>query len=219
MEQISKSAPLHNQVYDILINTLLEGEYAPGERIVETKLADKFGVSRAPVREAIRMVIKDGLIVQNGNFLYVYQTTIQDIINVYQCRSSLESLAARLAAKHITNDQLQHLSNNIIETRAALKDKAVNEVVRLNTEFHDLIVLGSQNEQLVQLMGGIRKKVLYMRNSVFRHFYRKDQYLDEHELIYKAIEQKNEQKAEEEMKIHINNDLLALKSLYSEKFK
>ena len=215
--EILKAQPLHEQVYHILLNMLLDGEFNPGERLVETRLADQLNVSRGPIREAIRMMIKDGLLVQQGNTVIAYRATLEDIIGVYQCRSSLESLAARLSVHHMTEEKIRYLTTNISNTRQALLDQEVQEVIRLNTEFHDCIIESSHNDSLIQLMKGIRMKILYMRNNMFRNFYRSDEYLAEHQAVLDAIQERSEEKAEEKMKEHINSDLKVMTDLFTQK--
>ncbi|WP_134702259.1 GntR family transcriptional regulator [Ammoniphilus sp. YIM 78166] len=215
--EIQKAQPLHEQVYHILLNMLLDGEFEPGERLVETRLADQLNVSRGPIREAIRMLIKDGLLVQQGNTVIAYRATLEDIIGVYQCRSSLESLAARLSVHHMTEEKITYLTTNISNTRIAVLDQKVQDIVRLNTEFHDCIIECSHNDSLIQLMKGIRMKIYYMRNNMFRNFYRDDEYLAEHQSILDAIQERSEVKAEEMMKVHINNDLQAMTELFNQK--
>jgi DNA-binding GntR family transcriptional regulator len=215
MRQITKSEPLHSQVYHSMIQMLFEGQFEPGERIIELKLAERLGVSRGPIREAIRMLTKDGLLVDSDGSVCVYNPMLKDIIEVYQCRESLESLAARLAAQVITKAQIQQLEAVLENTRQAIESENKRQIVALNTEFHELIVEASGNKQLIELMTMLKNKVQYMRNTMFRLYYRKDNYLDEHYSIFEQIAKGNEIQAEMEMKSHIQNDLKAFHSLYT----
>ncbi|WP_167577780.1 GntR family transcriptional regulator [Ammoniphilus sp. YIM 78166] len=210
-----KSEPLHSQVYQTMMQMLFEGHFEPGERIIELKLAERLGVSRGPVREAIRMLTKDGLLVDHDGSVCVYNPILKDIIEVYQCREYLESLAARLAAETATKQQIQQLEAVLEKTGQAIALEDKRQIVKLNTAFHELIVIASGNHQLIELMTMLKNKVQYMRNTLFNLYYRKDNYLEEHYAIYNQIAQGNAVQAEAEMKKHIQNDLRAFYSLYN----
>lgn len=89
MGKIIKSESLHLQSYNLIKEAIMEGRLQPNERVVEAKVAGKLGVSRGTVREAIRMLIQDGLLIYNEGFVRVYQPNVQDIIDIFQCRESL----------------------------------------------------------------------------------------------------------------------------------
>jgi DNA-binding GntR family transcriptional regulator len=206
---ILKADPLHIQVYEEIKASLLKDKYTPGERLVEVKLAEELGVSRGPVREALRMLIKDGLVVEEKGYLYVYKPTITDVIEIYQCRQSLESLAAKLMAQKGDEKANQELLNIIENTKLNIIEKNDQKVVELNTQFHNTIVMNSGNSHLIHLTKMIRSKVMYMRTNILKNYrkYDKIDYLYEHERIAEAIIQGEPARAEEEMKIHLNNDL------------
>jgi DNA-binding GntR family transcriptional regulator len=211
---IQRPGPLHEQAYQILLTMFLEGEYQPGERLVETKLATKLGVSRGTIREAVRMLIKDGLLTQNESAIYIYKPTLQDVIDLYECRERLESLAAKLAAVNITESFEKQINEVLVKSKL---EKHPSILVELNTHFHELIIRASGNNQLIGLLETIRTKSLYMRNNILRDYYMtsdRKNYIYEHEQIFRAIKEKNPSKAEEEMSNHIKNDLHAFYELF-----
>lgn len=214
MLSIVKTEPLHAQLYQLIKKRLIEGFYSPGERLVEVRLAEEFEVSRAPVREAMRMLVQDELLIQNGNRLYVFEPTLQDMVDIYQCRKRLESLAARLAALNINDVQLESLCNIIEETNEAWNREDMTQVVQLNTCFHETVLNASGNGQLISLTNMIRDKVTYLRNCSFKGNVRGVSFLREHERIVAALRGRNGEKAEIEMNGHIENDLQALISLF-----
>ena len=218
--QVVRLKPLHEQVYQAFLLSLMEGQYQPGERLVETKLAEAFGVSRGTIREAIRMLIKDGLLTRNESVIHVYKPTLQDVIDLYQCRERLESLAARLAAKNMTKNLEKQIKEVLIKSQQTLGEENPYRVVELNTQFHELIITASGNNQLIGLLETIRMKSLYMRNNILRDYYissNRKSYLNEHEQIFKAILEKNPNKAEQEMSHHIQNDLNAFYTLFEKR--
>lgn len=207
MKQIVKAEPLHIQAYHVMKNLFLKGDFKPGERITEMQFADKLGISRGPLREAIRMLIHDGLLIQDGRSLLLYQPTLEDIIDVFQCREYLELLAVRLASSHMTSTLEEKLSQNIDNLRVAISKKSKNEISAFDQEFHDLIIEASQNKQLIELMTNIKNKITYMRNNIFRHYHTRLDFVDEHERIFHALVENDITKAEKEMKSHIENNL------------
>src|SRR5690554_5895330 len=102
MHKIIKSDLLHNQVYSVLFDMIMKGELEPAEKLVETRIAKELEVSRGTLREALQMLIKDGLVIKEDKNMYIYNPDQKDVIDLYVCRKSLESTAAQLAAENIT---------------------------------------------------------------------------------------------------------------------
>jgi len=204
MREIKKTEPLHIQAYQIVKEKILKGEYEPSERLVESKLAEQLGVSRGTVREALRMLTKDELLEQKESSLYVYNPSPDDILDIYECRRSLESLSVKLAAKNITDELLQELEQIILDSKEALAQNDTEKHTFLNQQFHDTIALSSKNKQLVQLFEVINAKVLYIRNCILKeHFYSLSVLINDHEQIYLALKDRDANKAEFAMNEHI----------------
>ncbi len=204
-EMISKVEPLHIQVYNILKNSIINGEFQPGERITEVGLAKMLSVSRGPVREVIRMLIQDGLLVQEDGQTLVYQPTKKDINEVFLCRESLEGLATRLAADNMTADIKEQFLSNIKQTKESIERQDANELSRLDQQFHEMIIKTSQNKQLIQIAGIIQAKVAYMRNQILSHFYKKFvDTVDEHYHIVQLLVEGDASQAEKQMRVHIS---------------
>src|SRR5690625_4034060 len=204
MGQIIKSESLHVQAYNILKQSILDGERKPYERIVEAKIAGTLGISRGHVREAIRMLIQDGLLEYNNGFVKVYAPKVEDIVEIFQCRESLESLAIKLAIHNLTAELQKKIEKNLVETKEVVdQGKALKQ---LDQQFHTIIIEGSNNRHLMQLLDMIKTKIHYMRNSMIgATFY--PTLLEEHERIYQAILDKNEEKASMLMSKHIQRGL------------
>ncbi|RAP77900.1 GntR family transcriptional regulator [Paenibacillus montanisoli] len=201
---ISKVKPLYSQAYILLKNSITNGEFQPGERITELRLAEMFGISRGPVREVIRMLIQDGLLTQNEGPIQVYNPTKEDIIEVFLCRECLEALATRQAAHRMTPDMRDQLLLNVDNTRKAIDEQNASELCRLDQQFHELVIEASGNRQLIELSSVIQAKVAYMRNQILSHFYQHFiDTVDEHLRIVQALTDGDAHKAEEEMRHHI----------------
>lgn len=204
MGKIVKPESLHVQAYNILKQSIMDGERKPSERIVEAKVAGTLGISRGPVREAIRMLIQDGLLVYNDGFVKVYEPTIIDIKEIFQCRESLEILAIKLAIENMNEAFLQELQTNIRETKQTLDQGIL--LKQFDQQFHTIIINASENKHLIQLLEVIKSKIHYMRNSmVGATFY--PTLIDEHEKIYESIVAKDTEKATELLSIHIQRGL------------
>lgn len=212
--EVIKSDPLHLQLYAALKKRLVQGEYEPGERIVETRLAESFQISRAPVREAIRMLIQDGLLEQKGKNVLVYQPNRQEILNLFLCRQNLESLAARLAAERASKEQRESLLEIIRLTREAWAKEDEDTVFELNTKFHHTIAIAAENDPLLHLINTIDAKVMYARNVIFKDLIHNIRFIDQHESIARAIIQQKPNLAEAEMKNHLEYDIEVYKKAY-----
>jgi len=218
MSAIVKSEPFHVQAYKKIQSNLLENVYSPGEKLTETALATQLGVSRGPIREAIRLLIHEGLLIQKGVHVYVYNPTLEDAEDVYQCRERLEPFGAGLAALNITESGKKKLAEIIKDTEIALKYDAPNsEIAKLNSSFHEQIVLCSGNKQLIQIMKTILAKSSYTRNVLLGDYKRKDAFTKEHTEIVNEIINGNQEQAEKAMKLHIEKDFTKWKEIFSER--
>ncbi|WP_051348453.1 GntR family transcriptional regulator [Peribacillus kribbensis] len=218
MKTIKKTESLHTQAYHIVKGMIMEGKFSPGERAVESKIAEQLGVSRGTVREAVRMLTKDDLLVQKDGVLLVYNPDSKDIEDLYECRKSLESLSVKLAAEHISEAQLAKLEKTILGSREAMTSKNTKEYTSLNQQFHDIIAESSNNKQLLALYNVINTKLLFIRNCILSEY--SSSFADlvyDHEQIFLALKERDSQKAEAEMLKHIDRSRNIAKSANIEK--
>jgi DNA-binding GntR family transcriptional regulator len=216
MKSIIKSEPLHLQSYRIIKEGILTGDHASGHRITELGLSRELGVSRGTIREAVKMLIQDGLLVQRDGNIYIFEPTLEVAVDLYLCREKLESLAAKLAARNILPSQKEELKIVLEKTKEALLEGNRPLIIKLNTEFHEKIINFSNNQELKQLMNVIRSKIICLRNSVQRNYARQDDFILEHEAIAGAIISGDELEAESAMSLHIQNDLKAIHKLFED---
>ena len=143
---------LRDQVSQYIKEAILQGELQPGDRIVETQIAHRLGVSQAPVREAIRQLEFSGLIEQIPYCgTYVKKVTLEEIENFYQVRGALEILAVRQAVRHITPSQMEQVEQALFLMEEAAMRQDVERYVRYDAQFHDLIIEASSNDLLCRL--------------------------------------------------------------------
>lgn len=196
---------------------IIQGVFQPGERIYEAKIAREFNVSRSPVREAVRALEKEGLLaIDDKSGITIYKPTMKDVEDIYQCRMVLESLAARLTTRLSANRELKEIEATLVQTKKHLKgeDGQKNEtIIALNAKFHDLIVQFSQNKRLQKQINDLRSLTYYFRVLNFQGENRKWVILSEHQEVFEAIKERDEEKAGLVMTVHINNDLHHLRNI------
>ena len=214
MYSVIKSAPLHSQMYEILKNQILTGVLKAGERIQENKIAQDFGVSRSPIREALRMLQQNGLVVSALGGLNVISLTLEDIEKIYQCRLAMEGYAARLCAARITKELAAEL-HNCIEMAIYFHDqKDADQVILYNTMFHDGIIHGCDNKHLQSLIAQNKALVLLARTHEFRTYMRSGEYLKEHLQLLEMMKKHDCEAAEATMREHVLNDWAFYKKNY-----
>jgi DNA-binding GntR family transcriptional regulator len=224
---MSRLAPLTDQLslqertYQSLRSALLEGEYLPGERIYEAMLAQALGVSRNPVREAIRRLQQDGLLDVRPHYgIYVAEIPADEIEDVYRIRGALEATAAGLAAERMTDEEVAELGRILAEQQAAAarSDGPPREAVSAAQadRFHHAIHVGARSPRLLTLLEQIYAQVTHFRNLTLRLPGRAKVSAEGHAAIYEAIAARNQHGAEERMRDHIDDARQALVRQVSE---
>jgi DNA-binding GntR family transcriptional regulator len=143
---------LSNQVKDIIVDSILNGEFSPGHRVVESTLARRLGVSQAPVREAVRDLVLMGFLkTEPYKGATVRSFSHAELNEVYLVRASIESLAARLAAPRLTEEYAKYLKGILKKMVAASKKKDLRRTAQLDNDFHETIVKISGNKMLYQV--------------------------------------------------------------------
>lgn len=208
MQRVIKKTSYHEQVYNLLREDILSGRLKSGERINENAIAKSFSVSRSPVREAIRMLEQDEILVSTRTGLIVNPLEPARLQQVYECRMVLEAYAARAAADAISPAQIEALRGCVNDARAAHGAKDVEKVVDANTRFHESIVGFCQNQSLQSMIAKHRAlSLMARRQEFFRYHKQGNDYLCEHEAIVDAIVQRDPDAIECAVRRHIGNDL------------
>jgi DNA-binding GntR family transcriptional regulator len=199
---------LWQQVHEILENMIIYREIAPGEKLNEQDLSDHFGVSRGPIREAIRALQKDGwLDVQPNYGAFVKKPGRKEAEQLFEVRRILETEAAMMAAKRITENQLEQLKAIIDEGIEAQANKDVDGSLALNTQFHRLVCEASGNEILARLMEHVEKQVVWFLSAIVS--FRGEGSWVEHESIFEALSCGNDRLAGDLMSKHTQGTYLA----------
>ena len=149
--------PLRDVVFNTLRDAILTGKLVPGERLMENQLADKLGVSRTPVREALRMLELENLVeLVPRKGAQVLDMSEKDIVNILEVRSALEGLATSVACKKMSKEDLQQLKNLEVDFEKAVAENDVEHFVDIDEDFHDLIFAATENDKLINIFRNLR---------------------------------------------------------------
>ncbi len=202
----SRNSGLGSKVFDILRNGIIEGKYNPGDSLPEIKLAAELGVSRTPIREAIRQLELEGLVVSTPNRgTIVKGISQQDIKDVYKIRMLVEGIASRRATENITPEELEEMREavDLEEFYAARED--IEHLTKMDTKFHDIIFHASKSWPLTHMLSTFHQYLQKTRNTSMHTPGRAEKACQEHRAILQAIEAGNADKAEELTTMHIRN--------------
>ena len=211
--------PLRDVVFNTLREAILKGELKPGERLMELQLAAKLGVSRTPIREAIRMLEQEGLAVtipRKG--AEVAKMTEKDMEDVLQIREALDELAAKIACEQISEEQLEELVATMHEFEESTKTDNVKKIAEADVKFHDIIYQSTGNPKLVNMVNNLREqmyryRIEYLKDSAVRR-----QLAKEHKAICEALRTHDRESALRYVYVHIDNQQKAIiRSLNEEK--
>ena len=198
-QPISHGDPLYIQVYEHIWAALLAGELPAGTRLKDGEWAARLGVSRTPVREAFRKLMQEGVIdpLESVGFR-VHAFTSDEVIGLYRCRAALEALVAEEAAADRSPGLLSELAANIVAAEQALDEGDFDGLLRLNSEFHFILLDASHNQHLRRLVEQTGRSVRMARRQVLHYATadaaRRDDYrrsllpvLNDHRALYEAV--------------------------------
>ncbi|NLW17322.1 MAG: GntR family transcriptional regulator [Firmicutes bacterium] len=198
--------PLRENVFEHLREAILKGQLAPGERLMEMQLAAEMGVSRTPVREAIRKLeLEDLVVIIPRRGAYVAGLSIKDVAETFEVRAALEALAASLAAERITPEELEEMERILARVGAAAEADDRPQLVALDEEFHNLLYKASRNERLMQILSNLREQIKRFRSTTLAVPGRVPEVLQEHRKIAAAITQQDAELAHKSALEHIEN--------------
>ncbi len=198
--------PLRDVVFNTLRQGILTGELKPGERLMEIHLADRLGVSRTPIREAIRMLELEGLvkmIPRKG--AEVARISLQDMQDVLEVRKVLDSLATKLACFRISEEQGIRLKEAAKGFSVAVKTGDAIAIAKADVAFHDVILMASGNKRLIQMVNNLAERIYRYRLEYIKDKSYHKQLVDEHEKIMQAVLSGDAEAACKYVELHIEN--------------
>ncbi|SDF22645.1 GntR family transcriptional regulator [Sporomusa acidovorans] len=199
--------PLREVVAETLREAIVAGTLKPGERLMEIQLAEELGVSRTPVREAIRKLELEGFVVmipRRGT--YVADLSIKDINEVFEIRTALDVLAAGLAVERITEDELEQLERLLVEIVELLDHQDdIEKIVEVDSQFHDVLYRASRNDRLVGIINNLREQFTRFRSISIQYPGRMRISVEEHRRLVEAIATRDTELAQQIAREHMEN--------------
>ncbi len=178
--------PVNTDAYSMILEAIDIGQYRPGDRLVESELADRFGMSRTPIREALQRLETQSLLARDGRSLIVASLDHNQMAELYVVRGELEGLAANLAARHATAEEIRVLREMVEADNKLLNDPSA--MARANRRFHKQIHLASHNRYLVQQLDLVHRSMALMATTTLAAEGRAEIAQQEHDAIVRAIE-------------------------------
>ena len=198
--------PLRDVVFKTLRQAILTGELKPGERLMEIHLANKLGVSRTPIREAIRQLEREGLVIMvPRKGAQVASITEKSLTDVLEVRLALEKLAVELACKRISYEQKEILKEKMLEFEQLAGTDDASLIARADVAFHDAIFESTGNMRLGQMVNNLAEQMYRYRFEYIKDRSGHEKLVSEHRLIYDAIIRADIEEATKQISVHIKN--------------
>lgn len=201
-DRVQRSRPLAELVYERLEERIIDGTFAPGEHLREEDLAERFGVSRNPVRESLSALERAGWVeIRAGRGAYVRQPTVDEVLDFFHVRTVLEAESARLAARHATASRVRELQELIVAGRAAIDSGESETLVDLNRQFHTIVHVLAGNQVLRETLGQLDRQLRWYFHPIVVG--RAPQSWREHEQLAASFADNDEDRAAEIMRAHV----------------
>lgn len=198
--------PLREVVCETLRDAIVNGVLKPGERLMEIQLAEELGVSRTPVREAIRKLELEGFVImipRRGT--YVADLSIKDINEVFEVRTALEVLAAGLATERITEEELEQMERLLVHIGEYIETGDFEKIVEADSRFHDILYQATRNDRLIQIINNLREQLTRFRSISMAYPGRIKNTLEEHSRLVEALAGRDHDLAERLATEHMEN--------------
>lgn len=202
--EIQNYKPLGEVVFDYLRNAILSGDLKPGERLMEISLAEQLGVSRTPVREAIRKLELENfveMIPRKG--AYVAQLKAKDILDILEIRALFDGYAAAAAAEKMSEDEVKALSATLDKFNKAVTKGDKQAMIDTDNRFHDQLIQSTKNRKLIEIVSGLQDQFQRFRIIYFNEFDNYGDMQNSHQELYEAISRRDTRAARERAEKHI----------------
>ncbi len=211
---INEYLPLRDVVFNTLRQAILKGELKPGERLMEIQLAQRLGVSRTPIREAIRKLELEGLVTMvPRKGAEVAQITEKSLRDVLEVRGALEELTIQLACTKMNDKILADLNEAHTRFKQAINSKDLTKIAECDVIFHDVIYDATQNEKLIQILNNLREQMYRYRMEYIKDSKTHKRLIEEHEEIIKMLKTADVDGARKAIRTHIDNQELTVINL------
>lgn len=205
-QNMDEYLPLRDVVFKTLRQGILTGELKPGERLMEIHLAKRLGVSRTPIREAIRKLELEGLVImvprKGAQVAQITQKSLKDVLEV---RRALDRLSAELACERMTKEDLDKLAKACDVFEEAIKTKDATTIAKTDVLLHDIIVKATGNGRLVQLVNNLSEQMYRYRFEYIKDAHYHNRLIEEHRMILEGLMERDREKAVQAVTLHIDN--------------
>ena len=210
--------PLRDVVFNTLRQAILRGELKPGTRLMEISLANKLGVSRTPIREAIRKLENEGLVLMTPRKgAEVAEITEKSMLDVLEIRKALEELTTGLACDRITPEQIERLKEAETYFEEMLDGRDITVIAEADVKFHDIIFEATDNKRLINLLNNLREQMYRFRIEYLKGLEYYPKLKEEHNMLIRAIENGDKETAKQVIGNHIDNQVLTVLHTIREK--
>lgn len=210
-QEMDEYLPLRDVVFKTLRQGILTGELKPGERLMEIHLANKLGVSRTPIREAIRKLELEGLVTMiPRRGAEVAQITEKSMKDVLEVRKVLDDLSVELACERITEEEKELLKSACVDFEEAVKTGDFAKIAKTDVAFHDIIVIATRNIRLSQMVNNLAEQMYRYRFEYIKDSSQHARLVQEHEEICQGIIAGDKKRALEAIEAHIDNQEIAV---------
>ena len=208
---VNEYMPLRDVVFHTLRQSILKGELQPGDRLLEIPLAKKLGVSRTPIREALRKLELEGLVLmiprRGAEVAGITEKGLRDVLEV---RRSLEELAIELAVQRMNDRDIDDLEKARVAFRESLSQNDEIRIAQADENFHDVIYRGTYNDKLIQMLNNLRDQMYRYRLEYIKDVGKRQVILVEHENILNAVRTRNPELGRRAMREHIDNQEITI---------
>ena len=210
--------PLRDVVFNTLRQAILKGELEPGERLMEIQLAERLGVSRTPIREAIRKLELEGLVLmiprKGAEVAKISARSLRDVLEV---RRALEELAIELACQRMSEEEVGNLQKTQEDFKKAIAEGDAMKIAETDEHYHDVIYEGTQNAKLIQMLNNLREQMYRYRLEYIKDEDKRKILVLEHEKILKTVRERKVAEAKEAVREHIDNQEITVARNITEK--
>ncbi|MBP3041168.1 GntR family transcriptional regulator [Bacillaceae bacterium Marseille-Q3522] len=204
MSPFSISKPLYQQAYEEIKKSILTGAIPLGSKIIASQLAEKYQISRTPLREALRQLQNEGLLIPEQNGFAVIELNRNEFEDLCDCRLVLEKKLMEIITGNIADVQLQEIENVLNETENAINENDLLQILSHNAQFHQILMDCCPNKHLVQLLEHVRSLMLIYRANINKN--PDPEIVNEHKQIFHALKEQNREKVQQLIENHLEND-------------
>jgi DNA-binding GntR family transcriptional regulator len=198
--------PLYQQAYKELKKLIVTGKLQPGEKVIMSKLAEQYEISRTPLREALRQLQSEGLIIQEQSTMKIVELNKKDFLELYQTRLVLEKEVVNSIADLIPDEGFAKMEALLEESKVAMEQGDPFKILELNTQFHELLLSYCPNHRMIQLLNHVRSLLLIYRANINKKAKNNKEILKEHKEVLAALKARNKEEAVKRIENHLLND-------------